>query len=73
MRFPQLHPVLNIKDRFRSGFPNVHVNWSVIVAVKPEFETLFFEDNRHWRNLLEAASEGDIFPHEPVSHLFFWV
>jgi len=61
LRFSQFYTVLNIKDRFRSGFPNVHMNRSVIVAVKPESETIFFKDNRHGRNILEATSEGDIF------------
>jgi len=61
LRFSQFYPVLNIKDRFRAGFPNVHMNWSVIVAVKSESETIFFKDNRHGRNILYATSESDIF------------
>jgi hypothetical protein len=69
MRFSQLYPVLKIKNRFRPRFPNVHMNWSVIVAVKTEFETIFFKNNRHGRNILYAPSESDIFlrtsPHQP--------
>jgi len=37
------------------------VNRPVIVTVKPEFETIFFKDNRHAWNLLDASSESDIF------------
>ena len=61
VRFPQLYPVLNIKNRFRPGFPNVHMNWSVIVAVKTEFEAILFKNNRHGLNILHATSLGDIF------------
>jgi len=39
----------------------MHVNRPVIVTVKPEFETIFFKDNRHAWNLLDASSESDIF------------
>ena len=61
VRFSQLYTVLNIKNRFRPGFPNVHMNGPVIVAVKTEFETILFEDNRHGGNILYATSESDIF------------
>jgi len=61
MRFSQLYPVFNIKDCFRSGFPHMHMNRPVIIAVKPKFKTILFKDNRHGRNILHATSEGDIF------------
>ena len=59
--FAQLYPVLNFKNCFSSGFPNMDVNRSMIIAVESEFEAIFFEDNRHALSVVQVATARDTF------------
>lgn len=41
--FPQFHPVSNVKDCLGARLHNMHVNWSMVVAVETEAKPVFFK------------------------------
>jgi len=56
-----LASILSDAGCFRPSLPNMHMNRSVIVTAKTEFEPFFLEDKRHDVILLEPKWKRDIF------------
>jgi hypothetical protein len=50
--FAELNGIFHIENGFTIAFPDVDMNRPVIVAVKCEFEAIFFEDQRHDGNMM---------------------
>jgi hypothetical protein len=59
-RFPKLHTLFNIKDRFTAALADVNVNRSMIVAVESKLKAIFLENLGHTITVTEADAGGNI-------------